>query len=92
MSVHESGETARAGDIRRRTTGSDGGRHRGPHEASAVHPDRSADPDVDDEALDAVLGMAPRGALALGAMALGTMLIAWLALYVFVFLARGPIA
>lgn len=40
-----------------------------------------------DNALDEV----PRGALALAGLAVGLLVAAWLAMYVFAFLARGPV-
>lgn len=42
---------------------------------------------LDDSALTAV----PRGALALAGIAVGLLVLAWLAMYFFAFLARGPV-
>ena len=39
-----------------------------------------------------VLAQTPRGAATLAGLALGLLLIAWLAIYLFVFLARGPVS
>lgn len=42
--------------------------------------------------LDRVLAEVPRGALALAGSAVGLLLLAWLAIYLFVFLPRGPVS
>jgi hypothetical protein len=42
--------------------------------------------------LDRALAEVPRGAMALGGIAVGLLLIAWLAIYLFVFLPRGPVS
>jgi hypothetical protein len=44
-----------------------------------------------DEALEEVLAIVPRGALAISAILLGIMLVGWLAFYFFLFLPRGVI-
>lgn len=67
-------------------------RHHGPHPSSAADPARTMDPVVDDAALDAVMKVVPRGALALAATALGLMLVGWLLLYFLVFLSRESVA
>ena len=46
---------------------------------------------AEEAALQAALAETPRGALALAGAAMGALLIAWLALYLFVFLPRGPV-
>jgi hypothetical protein len=42
--------------------------------------------------LEQVLKIVPRGALALAGAALSVLVLAWLAIYFFVFLPRGPIS
>ena len=42
--------------------------------------------------LERALAEAPRGALALAGLSLALLLFAWLAIYVFVFLPRGPVS
>jgi hypothetical protein len=49
-------------------------------------------PQSDDAALERALAEAPRGAMALAAAAVGLLLIAWLAMYLFIFLPRGPVS
>lgn len=41
--------------------------------------------------LDAVMREVPRGAMALAGLAVGLLLLAWLAMYAFVFLPRGQV-
>lgn len=41
--------------------------------------------------LDQALEVAPRGALVISAIAVGLLMLCWLAIYVFVFLPRGPV-
>lgn len=48
--------------------------------------------DVDREALARALAETPRGAAALAGTALALLILAWLAIYFFVFLARGPVS
>jgi hypothetical protein len=43
-------------------------------------------------ALEEVLRIVPRGAFALAAAALALLMLGWLAVYLFVFLARGPVS
>jgi hypothetical protein len=81
----------RASESPRRNERSDT-RHRGPHPAAAVDPERSIDAIVDEDALDAALTIAPRGALAWAISAVVLMFVAWLALYFLLFIPRGPIA
>jgi hypothetical protein len=50
-----------------------------------------SDPATDTE-LEAVLQIVPTGALALAGVALSLLVLAWLAIYFFVFLPRGPIS
>jgi hypothetical protein len=45
-----------------------------------------------DPELERALAEVPRGAMALGGIAVGLLLIAWLAIYLFVFLPRGPVS
>ena len=66
-------------------------RHHGPHPSSAADPERTADPAMDDDALDEVMKVVPRGALTLAIAALSLMLTAWLLLYFLLFLPRGPL-
>lgn len=50
------------------------------------------EPDSINEAdLERILETVPQGALALAGIALGLLMLAWLAIYFFVFLPRGPI-
>lgn len=41
--------------------------------------------------LDQALEVAPRGALVISAIAVGLLMLCWLAIYIFVFLPRGPV-
>ena len=43
------------------------------------------------EAIDAALKQTPRGAFALAGLTVGLLIAAWLAVYFFVFLPRGPV-
>lgn len=45
----------------------------------------------DDAALEAALAETPRGALALSGLTVGLLMLAWLAIYLFVFLPRGMV-
>ncbi len=47
---------------------------------------------ADDAALAEALKTVPKGALALAGTAMGLLVLAWLIVYVFIFLARGPIS
>lgn len=47
---------------------------------------------VSEAELEQALKIAPKGAFALAGAALGLTLLAWLALYFFVFLPRGPVS
>ncbi len=47
---------------------------------------------ADDAALAEVLETVPKGAFALAGIAMGLLVLAWLIVYVFIFLARGPIS
>lgn len=47
---------------------------------------------AEDPALERALAETPRGALALAGIAVGLLLLAWLAIYAFVFLPRGPVS
>ncbi len=47
------------------------------------------DPEVTEPELIEVLRVVPQGALLLCGLAVSTLLLAWLAVYVFLFLARG---
>ena len=81
----------RAGETPRHS-GPGEGRHRGPHPSSAADPERSLDPAFTDEALDAALRVAPRGALVLAGAAVALLFLGWFLLYFLVFLARGPVS
>jgi hypothetical protein len=50
------------------------------------------DNDVSEADLERVLRLVPKGALVLTSLAVGILLLAWLAVYFFVFLPRGPIS
>ncbi len=54
-------------------------------------PGDTLDP-ITDAALEDVLKTVPQGAFALAGAAMGLLVLAWLAVYVFIFLARGPIS
>ncbi|WP_264716801.1 hypothetical protein [Limobrevibacterium gyesilva] len=41
--------------------------------------------------LESVLGVVPRGAVALAGTAVGVLMLAWLLIYLFVFLPRGQV-
>lgn len=47
---------------------------------------------VRDAELERVLSEVPRGAMALAGISVGLLLLAWLAIYLFVFLPRGPVS
>jgi len=47
--------------------------------------------DIESAALERALAETPRGAAALAGAALGLLLLAWFAIYLLVFLARGPV-
>jgi len=47
---------------------------------------------IDSAALKLALADTPRGAAALAGVALALLLLAWFAIYLFVFLARGPVS
>lgn len=47
--------------------------------------------EIERAALERALAEAPRGAAALAGVAVGLLLLAWFAIYFFVFLARGPV-
>jgi hypothetical protein len=49
------------------------------------------DDGISEAELDRALRIAPRGAFALTGIAVGILLLAWLGVYFFVFLPRGPI-
>ena len=49
------------------------------------------DEPVDDAVLEAALREVPKGALALAALTVGLLMLAWLAIYAFVFLPRGMV-
>ena len=44
------------------------------------------------EALTAALRNTPRGAFALAGLTVGLLIVAWFAIYLFVFLPRGPVS
>jgi hypothetical protein len=48
--------------------------------------------DAERAALERALKETPRGAMALAAIAVGLLLLAWLAVYLFLFLPRGPVS
>jgi hypothetical protein len=50
------------------------------------------DDEVSEADLERVLRLVPRGAFVLTSLAVGILLLAWLAVYFFVFLPRGPIS
>jgi len=54
-------------------------------------PSGADDDRIDPEALQAALRETPKGALALAGTAVGLLVLAWLAIYVFVFLPRGMV-
>ena len=58
--------------------------------ASAERAEDVANP-VAEPSLEEVLKTVPQGAFALAGVALALLLLAWLAVYFFVFLARGPV-
>jgi hypothetical protein len=47
--------------------------------------------DIDNEVLERVMAEVPRGALALSGLTVGLLLLAWFAIYLFVFLPRGSV-
>lgn len=47
--------------------------------------------EADDRALEEALEQAPRGAFALAGAAVALLIIAWLAIYFFIFLPRGQV-
>jgi hypothetical protein len=54
-------------------------------------PDLTIDDDDANLSGNAALAAAPSGAFALAGIAVGLLVLAWMAIYVFVFLARGPV-
>jgi hypothetical protein len=58
--------------------------------ASAASPDRVADP-AEEQQLEEALRDVPKGALALAGLTVGLLMLAWMAIYVFVFLPRGMV-
>jgi asparagine N-glycosylation enzyme membrane subunit Stt3 len=56
----------------------------------ADHGEEGSSP-ADEAQLEEVLKTVPKGALTLAGIALGLLMLAWLAVYFFVFLPRGPI-
>jgi len=48
--------------------------------------------DIESAALERALAETPRGAAALAGVALALLLLAWFAIYLLVFLARGPVS
>lgn len=63
---------------------------------SSAHPEqaRNAEPDLFDdppEVPDHVMREVPKGAVAVAGVAVGTLMLAWLAIYFFVFLPRGMV-
>lgn len=52
---------------------------------------RTVRPETDDAELERVMQEVPRGSLALAGLTVGLLLIAWLLIYVFVFLPRGSV-
>ncbi|WP_026596072.1 hypothetical protein [Methyloferula stellata] len=59
---------------------------------SGSPPAEDASDPITDAALQEVLKTVPQGALALAGAAMSLLVLAWLAVYVFIFLARGPIS
>jgi asparagine N-glycosylation enzyme membrane subunit Stt3 len=49
------------------------------------------DDGLTDEQLEAALKQTPRGAFALAGLTVGLLMLAWLAIYLFVFLPRGSV-
>ncbi len=47
--------------------------------------------DIDQAALERVLITVPKGAFVLAGLAVGALVLAWLGVYLFVFLPRGPV-
>lgn len=54
-------------------------------------PDQAQTDDVSPEKLEAALRETPRGAFALAGLTVALLMLAWLAIYLFVFLPRGSI-
>jgi len=61
-----------------------------PQPSAANSPSEVAD-DVDEAALDEVMRVVPLGAGVLAGAAVALMVLGYLAIYLFVFLARGPV-
>ena len=61
-----------------------------PQPSAANSPSEVAD-DVDEAALDEVMRVVPLGAGVLSGAAVALMVLGYLAIYLFVFLARGPV-
>jgi hypothetical protein len=61
-----------------------------PQRSAASGPSEVAD-DVDEAALDEVMRVVPLGAGVLAGAAVALMVLGYLAIYLFVFLARGPV-
>ena len=56
-----------------------------------THSDRQRE-ESEDALLERALAEVPRGAMALAGLAMGLLLLAWLAIYLFIFLPRGPVS
>ena len=54
-------------------------------------PDDDESAAIDEAALERIMREVPRGALALSALTVGLLLVAWFAIYLFVFLPRGTV-
>lgn len=61
-------------------------------QSSTPLPPADAGSPAEDTALAEVLKTVPQGAFALAGITLSLLMLAWLLVYVFIFLARGPIS
>jgi len=57
-------------------------------EGPTAHDDDGVDP----AALERVMAEVPRGALALSGLTVGLLALAWFAIYLFIFIPRGPVS
>ncbi len=61
------------------------------YEPSAADAPENVGDEVDEAALEAVMREVPKGALALAGLTVALLMIAWFAVYLFVFLPRGMV-
>jgi hypothetical protein len=63
----------------------------GREDAAAATTAEAGDDGLSPETIEAALGQTPKGAFALAGLTVGLLMLAWLAIYVLVFLPRGEV-